>query len=143
MSDLEIAVMTKQRVPVKYLRAEVGARYWEDAAVNGVEDSDGKLIPLRNGDNWCPVIDLATGKIENWPAGTTADLHYKSCDENAFELLDAEKSVVVRREGYVINMMCPEPDGFGDYVIMHVGADGVIANWKVDLRPFETDEDED
>ena len=34
-------------------------------------------------------------------------------------------------------MMCPEKGGNGDYVIMNVGADGTIANWKTDLSDFE------
>ena len=45
MSEITLAVATTTRVPVKYLRAECGVRYWEDATVNGVEDTDGKLIP--------------------------------------------------------------------------------------------------
>ena len=26
--------------------------------------------------------------------------------------------------------MCPEEAGYGDYVVMKIGADGTIANWK-------------
>lgn len=141
MNELVIEVATKQRVPVKFLRATVGARYWEDATVNGVEDTEGDLIPCRDGINWRPLIDLATGRIVDWPEGTTADIHYKSCDDNLFELLDADGHVVAKRGGYVIKMMCPEGNGYGDYVIMNVGADGTIANWKVDLREFEPGEE--
>ena len=137
----EITVAVPQKLPVKFLRAECGVRYWEDATVNGVEDKDGSLIPCRDKDTWAPVIDLATGKIEGWPEGTAADIHYKVCDDGCYSLLDADKEVVTSKDGYVVNMMCPEGKGYGDYIIMKVGADGTIANWKVDLREFEAKED--
>jgi hypothetical protein len=141
MSEITIEVTTKRKVPVKYLRAECAVRYWEDASVNGVEDTDGKLIPLREGDNWAPTIDLATGKIENWPQGTTAQIHYKVCDEGKYLLLDADRSEVCIKDGYVISMMCPEGEGYGDYVIMNVAEDGTIDKWEVDLSEFEASDD--
>jgi hypothetical protein len=36
-------------VPVKFLRARCGVRYWEDGTVNGEEDADGSRIPCREG----------------------------------------------------------------------------------------------
>lgn len=144
---ITVELKTKQSVSVKYLRAVCGVRYWEDATVNGVEDADGKLIPRGSGEKdhlgggeWSPVIDLATGKIEGWPEGTTADIHYKVYDDGLYQLLDADRNVVAERNGYVIKMMCPEGGGYGDYVIMTVGADGTIAKWKVDLREFENED---
>lgn len=139
-------------VPVKYIRARCGVRYWEDATVNGEEDADGSRIPLRegtaadnddlNGGNWRPTIDLDTGKIEGWPEGTTASIHYKVCDDGDYELLDADRNVVASIEGYVPSLMCPEGEGYGDYVIMEIAADGSIANWRADLSEFEKTDDE-
>lgn len=137
----EITVKTEVKKPVRYLRAECGVRYWEDATVNGVEDTDGTLIPCREGDTWTPVIDLETGRIENWPQGTKASIHYKVCDDGAYELHDADGGLVKRITGYVIKMMCPKENGFGDYVIMDVYPDGLIEDWKVDLNEFEKDDD--
>jgi hypothetical protein len=141
-----ISVTTKSVVVVKYLRARCGVRYWEDATVNGVEDADGSRIPLREGTAanndhlgggfWCPTINLETGIIENWPKGTTASIHYKVCDEGEYELLDADRNVVVAIDGYVPQIMCPEGSGYGDYVIMKIDGDGKIANWQVDLQEF-------
>lgn len=138
-------------VPVKFIRARCGVRYWEDATVNGVEDADGSRIPCRKGtaaDNnnlgggdWCPTIDLESGKIVGWPEGTTASIHYKVCDDGDYALLDAEQNVVAEIHGYVPSLMCPELEGFGDYVIMEIGADGAIAKWKADLSEFEKDDD--
>jgi hypothetical protein len=51
---------------VKYLQCKLGVRYWEDAIVNGVEDTEGTLIPLRNGDYWQIVIEFDTVIIQNW-----------------------------------------------------------------------------
>lgn len=144
---INLAVSKTAIVPVAYLRARCGVRYWEDAEVNGTQDTDGSLIPCREGTaadndhlgggNWRPTIDLATGKIEGWPEGTVASIHYKVCDDGDYELLDAERNVVKAIDGYVPNIMCPEGEGFGDYVIMEISAGGTIANWKPDLSEFE------
>ena len=73
---------------VKYLAVNAEVRYWEDASVNGVEDQDGTLIPCRHGDSWRPTIEIDTGKIINWPNGTTANIHYKVCAAGSYALLD-------------------------------------------------------
>jgi len=124
---------------VKYLQAECGVQYWEDGEVNGTEDTDGELMPLRVKDAWVPTIDLETGAIQDWPAGTIANIHYKVCDAGLYKLLDAEKKVVREIDGYVPTMMSPGGSGYGDYVIMTIGPDGKIENWSVDLEPFQED----
>jgi hypothetical protein len=40
-----VKVKTTTENPVKFLRAECGVRYWEDAKVNGMADGDGDMIP--------------------------------------------------------------------------------------------------
>lgn len=142
-----ITVLEAKDIPVKYIRARCGVRYWEDGEINGEQDVDGSRIPLREGTssdndsrgggNWCPTIDLDTGTIENWPTGTTASIHYKVCDDGDYELLDADRNVVASIDGYVPSVMCPEGEGYGDYVIMEIDGNGKIANWKVDLSEFE------
>lgn len=134
-----ITVKTEVTKSVRYLKADCGVRYWEDAEVNGVEDEEGN-IPCRNGASWQPVIDLDTGKIEGWPEGTTADLHYKVCDAGVYTLLDENRETVKQIDGYVPSIMCPEGNGYGDYVIMKIGGDGKIANWVPDLSDFEGDQ---
>ena len=134
---MEIELTVTKKFEVKYLQAEVGARYWEDATVNGVEDTNGTLIPCRDGEYWKPLIELETGKIINWDAGTTAKVHYKSCDDNLFIALDADKKEVKKINSYVINMMCPFAEGFGDYVIMNINEDGIIENFIADFSDFK------
>lgn len=126
---------------VKYLKAECGVRYWEDGEVNGTTDDEGTLIPLRVGDTWCPTIDLSTGIIQDWPEGTTADVHYKVCDAGVYQLLDADKNVVRSIDGYVPKIMSPGGSGYGDYVIMTIGPDGQIVGWRVNLDGFEEGEE--
>lgn len=144
-----LGMKTTVEVEVTYLRARCGVRYWEGARVNGERDTDGSRIPCRKGtaaDNsrlgggdWCPTIELATGKILNWPEGTTADLHYKVCDDGNYELLNADYEVVKAIDGCVPAMLCG--DSGDDYVDISIGSDGVIENWVINLSDFERDDE--
>lgn len=136
---MEVEIEVKKVLDVKYLKCRIGARYWEDATVNGVEDTDGDLIPLRNGEYWCPTIELETGIIQNWTSGVTADIHYKSCDENEFTLLDQDNNVLHKQNSYVPDFLAINDDSFGDYVIMTVEGNGQIKDWdskKIDFESF-------
>lgn len=137
---MKVELTIKKEFDVKYLLAEVGARYWEDADVDGVEDTNGDLIPCRDGEYWKPLIELETGKIVNWEQGKTAKIHYKSCDDNLFKLLDEKQNVITSIEGYTIDMMCPKEEGYGDYVIMDIDENGFIKDWEVDLEPFNEEQ---
>ncbi|AZO45902.1 hypothetical protein EJ076_34875 [Mesorhizobium sp. M7D.F.Ca.US.005.01.1.1] len=115
----------------RFILGHAGVRYWEDAEVNGVEDEDGTLIPGREGDRWKVKIDLPTGKVVDWPEGTTADIHYKVCDEGEYWLLDAAGNKIAYREGYVPgDFLCHGDNGYGDYIILKVGPDGQIADYE-------------
>lgn len=116
----------------KFIEVDAGVRYWEDAMVNGVEDDDGSRIPFRVGDRWCPVIELETGRVVNWPAGMVADIHYKVCDDGDYWLRDDERREVGKWTGdYVPDaFLCHGARGFGDYIIFTVGADGIVAGWE-------------
>lgn len=138
---IELDIQRADSVAVRYLKAEAGVRYWEDANVNGVEDEDGTLIPCREGDCWSPVIDMETGIIQDWPADTTADIHYKVCDAGRYALLDENRNEVRSIDGYVPAMMCPAGNGYGDYIIMTVHGDGQIDGWRVDLDEFTSARD--
>lgn len=132
-------VTIKREVEVTTLDCDIGVRYWEDAMVDGVEDADGKLIPLRSGEDWKITIDLETGKIQSWPNGITAKTHYKVCDAGVYSLLDVDGNVVAKKVGYVPRMLCPKENGYGDYVIMEIDGDGVIDGFKPDLSYFNDD----
>jgi hypothetical protein len=119
-----------------YLQAECGVRYWEDGEINGTPDEDGSRTPCRVGEDWRPLIDLETGRIVDWPQGVTADVHYKVCDDGRYRLLDAGRAVLCTIDGYVPKIMSPGGSGYGDYVIMKVGPDGLIESWRRDLDAF-------
>jgi len=125
-----------QTVDVKFLKAECGVRYWEDATVNGIDDEDGTLIPCREDDAWCPVIDLETGVIQNWRTGVIACLHYKVCDDGEYALLAENGDRIASKSGYVPSCMSPKEPGHGDYVIMEIDGDGKIKDWQADLGYF-------
>lgn len=127
---MKIEILRKQEFDVKFIKANCGVRHWEDGTINGEEDGDGNLIPCRDGDNWSPVIDIETGIIQNWVTGVTADLHYKICDDGDYALLDKDMNEIVKIEGYVPDIMCPNGEGYGDYVIMHIDKNGRIDNWS-------------
>lgn len=137
---MKVKLKIEKDFEVKYLLAEVGARYWKDATVNDEEDTEGTLIPCREGDYWKPLIDIETGVIVNWLKVSVASIHYKACDDGKYHLLDEDKNIIKSIDGYVPDIMSPKENGYGDYVIMDVDREGQIANWKIKLEDF-TDED--
>ncbi|SEG16403.1 hypothetical protein [Marinobacterium lutimaris] len=128
----------------KFIEVSAAVRYWDDALVNGKEDTDGSLIPFTNGDLWEPVIDLEAGKIQSWPQGTEADIHYKVCDAGEYWLLDADKKRIAKwLSDYVPNKyLCHGDNGYGDYIILKVTEDGNIEDFeKPDFHADEWDLD--
>jgi hypothetical protein len=130
-----------------YIEVRAEVRYWEDATVNGIEDEDGALIPLKSGDNWCPVIRLSDGAVKDWPQGTAADIHYKVCDAGEYWLQDESGVRIAKWGGYYVpgEFLCHGDEGYGDYIIMKIGADGLVIGWRtpvVEMAGIEHDEDE-
>jgi len=140
---MKVKIKTIKEVEVKYLKVDVGVRYWEDSTVNGKEDTNGDLIPFRKGDRWKILIDVETGIIKEWPAGTIADIHYKVCDNGIYKLLDEEASILRWIEGYVPKILDLYRDSYGDYIIMKIDSTGMIKGWnnEASLDDFEEDEE--
>ncbi|HVE20612.1 MAG TPA: hypothetical protein VNC39_01435 [Acidocella sp.] len=115
----------------RYIEVEAGVRYWEGSTLNGEVDEDGN-IPRRKRDAWCPVIELETGRVIDWPPGTTADIHYKVCDDGRYWLLDASGAGLAKWKGYYVpnSILCVNDNGYGDYIIMKIGGDGLVIGWK-------------
>lgn len=129
----KIKQKVKIEVDLKTLHVRAGVRYWEDATVNGIEDTDGNLIPCRDdaSEDWLPVIELETGKIRNWIKGTTAEIHYKVCDDGDYYLMAQDESKhVLSKSGYVPDCLSVKDNGYGDYIIMKVDSDGIIQDWE-------------
>ncbi len=127
---MDVKVVTTKTVNVTRLHMSARVRYWEDATVGGVEDENGTLIPCRESEAWRPVIDLATGRIENWKLGVVADIHYKICDDGEY-WLSGEGEILDWRGAYVPDdLLCIGDTGHGDYIIMQVDAKGMIYGWE-------------
>jgi hypothetical protein len=115
-----------------FLQVEAGVRYWEDATVNGIEDTDGSRIPFKKGDAWMPIIRLDDGEIINWPQSREADIHYKVCDAGQYWLLDEKMERIAKWRGSYVpdEYLCHGDQGYGDYIIFTVAPDGKIEGWK-------------
>jgi hypothetical protein len=140
---MKIKLKTIKEVEVKYLVADVGVRYWEDAIVNGEEDTDGTWIPCRFNDRWKIVIDVENGVIKNWKRGFNADVHYKVCDDGIYHLVDENDNTILKKEGYVPKILDLYRDSYGDYIIMTIDSDGMIRDWNQDanLDDFQQSEE--
>lgn len=118
-----------------YIEVSAGVRYWEDATINGQTDDNGTLTPFRTGDSWCPVIRLSDGMVMDWPQGTTADVHFKVCDDGEYWLLNEARQRIGKWAGYYVpnEFLCHGGQGYGDYIIFKVGEDGRIESWRQPL----------
>ena len=115
---------------VRWMTVDVEPRYWNDAELNGREDTDGKM-PLRHGDNWRFTIDVDDGRIVDWPRGNTAKVFYKVCDAGVYTIQDDEFKVIMRRENsYVPSSLCIGENGYGDYMGLEINEDGFIQGWR-------------
>lgn len=128
---------------IKKIVVKAHVRYWEDTEVNGIDDTEsGDNVPCKQGELWSPIIDVATGVIENWEIGKTAKIHYKITDCCGWELLDENSAVVKSQDdGYVPNSLSPAERGYGDYIIMNIDEKGQIDKWRFDISDFDEDED--
>ena len=127
-----------------YIEVSAGVRYWEDAIINGVEDENGTLTPFRERGRWSPVIRL-DGVVIDWPTGMTADIHFKVCDDGDYWLLDEQRKRFAKWGGfYVPNaFLCHGDQGFGDYIILKIDADGRIDKWRTpEVRIARDEEDQ-
>ena len=141
---MKVKIQIEKEVEITTLQVRAGVRYWNDSEVNGEPDTEiGQNIPCKDGQNWCPEIEIATGKILNWKQGVKAEVHYKVCDCCGWELKTETGEVVLSAEdGYVpTDTLCPKGGGYGDYIIMDIDENGMIADWEFDIDNF-TNKDE-
>lgn len=133
---MKIIKIVEEEVNIKYLKCHVYPRYLEDAYVDFNQDEpDEPMMPCITKDengiySWNPMIDVDNGKIINWNCGVSASMNYKVCDEGDYELFDENFKII---DGiysvYVPNVMCPNSNGFGDYIDMTIDSNGFIKNW--------------
>lgn len=121
-----------KEVEVKYIKADVAPRYWEDTSINGVADTEsGTNIPFKKDDAWIILVDLETGIVKDWPAGIEADIFYKICDGGLYFLLDeSEKAVAFSKSRYVPREL-QVLDNDNSYLNFKIFANGQIEGWQV------------
>lgn len=137
---MKVEIIIKKEVEAKTVEVKAAARYWEDAVVNGEPDEDGSRIPCRQGEMWCPIIDIDSGIITNWQKGVKADIHFKVCDEGSYFVKDENGEVILKIENdYVPNELIP--GSYGDYIIMTIDENGLIAEWNPSFDDFFPDND--
>lgn len=135
---MKTKIKTEKEVDIKTLEVKARVRYWDDAEINGERNENGELVPFKNGDLWCPIIDVDSGVIKDWPQGTIANIHFKVCDAGSYFLKDDQGNVIFSIENdYVPSILCPEENGYGDYIIMKIDENGKIQNWFPDIEDFE------
>lgn len=158
---MEITIYKPTKIEAVYLKVDAGVRYWEDAYVNGVretdcEETDGSpTIPCAEyiGDKgrilrgskwrWRPIIDIESGQITNWTKGISANVHYKVCDDFICDIVDKDGAAIVSYDDYVPDIMCPADKGYGDYIIMDIDENGFIQGWNKELIKELINEEED
>jgi hypothetical protein len=140
---MKIKLKVEKEVEIATIEVSANVRCWGDTTIDGVEDTDGSLVPCRDDDCWCPIIDIETGIIQNWMQGAKASIHYKVCDGCAFKILAVDNEVIFTREdGYVPKLLCPKERGYGDYIIMDIDENGQIENWDKTKINLIFDEDD-
>ena len=118
-------VEEKEIVNARYIRVRVPVDYGEEDMPNN--------YPHRKDDAWDVLIDVETGQIQDWPAGTPPRaLCMKVADGGSYYLLDADKKVLATiDDGYV---PCCLSDEDNDYLEFSIDANGRIDSW--DACPF-------
>lgn len=150
--------MIKTEQDVRYLKATMGVRYWEDCEYsedNGktwysdFDDTDEeseriktitpcvvrKDIGYRESDYLELIIDLEEGKVLNWKSGFCLNTHYKICDDGEYVFFDKDMNEVVNitkeyEQYYVPEFLSIEDTGYGDYVYLNINGAGYIEHFE-------------
>ena len=123
---------------VYFLQVSAEPRYWEDTTINGQPDEIGSRVPFRHEDLWEPKIRLWDGVVMDWPKGTTAEIHYKVCDQGQYFLCNENGEKVAQYRGHYVpnEFLCHDAEGFGDYIIFNVDRNGKIQGYqRPDIDP--------
>ena len=115
-----------------------------DINIRYVGGDDGDIpadFPLLKGNDWRAIVNMDSGKIEDWPVGEYREMHVKVCDAGIYTLYDDKGEPIAERDGYVPHGVVP--GAYGDYVILSIDENGVITNWpkKPDISDFFDDVD--
>ena len=75
---MELEIKVRETKKVRFVRVDVGVRY---------KDEDMPfLAPMRKGDRWQVLIDVAEKRVIDWPKGEMLSFEMKVCDDGIYEL---------------------------------------------------------
>ena len=122
----------------KFLKVVAEPRHWEDAEINGQDDSEGKM-PMRVGNEWVLTIELATGKIIGWPNGVKASVWYKVGNQGKYYLQDESGREIAKwKWGGVPTSLLNQSGSGSDYINLQINKTGKINRWSQQtLSPAE------
>jgi hypothetical protein len=127
---MTIKTMVEKEVEFDAIRCALHVRHGEEVIPND--------FPLRNGDMWNATIDIATGKIRDWPSGMKMQAVYmKVVDEGCYYLLAGDKIIAALDQEYVPGCI---PGEYGDYVDFKIAPDGTIDRWSRFCTPEKIEE---
>lgn len=161
---MKIEFTEKVTKEIKYLRATMGVRYWQDcdystdgenwidAALDDTDEENDRMMEItpcvvkkdigyKPSEYWELVIDIDNGKVVNWPENYDfwVNTHYKVCDDGEYVFLDKDFKEVVNitdkyDQYYVPDFLALEDSGYGDYVYLNIDNKGNIEHADVMLR---------
>lgn len=123
-----------------YVKAVLPTRFPQDSRLNGEwDDEHNPKMPLTTksvGDAWAGhtmtlVIDIESGKVQNWNEGDVAEINNKVVDMGIYSILNKDGDEITVIEGdYVPKALQIDDYPDGDYVEMTIQADGHIKKWE-------------
>lgn len=118
-------IKAKMVVEIDAAAIRVGFPYDDQDEEIG-DDFPGRSEPRDKYDaGWVTlVIDLATGKVRDWPEGRTASIYPKVRDGGVYELLDSSGVVLKKIESYVPSCL---PNDYGDYLALAIDGSGIVS----------------
>ena len=161
---MKAMVNIKKEVELNKIIVKAGVRYWNDCKYsenNGQiwrdgskeNDTDEVSEDFRNnlpfvekgnigyGEEyyWNIVIDINSGKVENWPKDFCISTWFKVCDDGLYQILDTDGEVVwdsIKSEYYYVPTFLEIGDeGYGDYIYLDIDGEGNIENWNEEGIP--------
>ena len=82
-------------------------------------------------------IDIKTGKIKDWPKGTTAKTLYKTCDDNTISFIGHNGKILREVDCYVPDFLAIEDWCYDDYICIKIDEDGKINNFQLNDDDIE------
>ena len=150
-------VFKPQPAIINKILVDMHVRYWEDCEIDGREfeedESDEEEIKdlltrwdpeykigLVDGEVIRLIINPETGKVENYLGKREIKMYFKVCDEctwvmterksNGINPTDAYDVTILGEENdYVPDFLSIDDEGYGDYVNITIGKDGIIKDW--------------